>query len=284
MLSLFSYVKTNDDISGIFTSNTTALKRAGRTNYGPYPPPKVYGAIGEYKDDSNADPELSPYNDKTVRDGDQSSTGKYKGYDLYNDYSPPRYQPFANNYKGYPLNSGGFQPSNTDQMLQMMLAVKGAGVATKPEETGLLSKFTVDPNIASTAIIPLSIVAAAVAPVLVNLLMGSTSTPVISTTAGNRQARSYIVSHSLQSLIENMSSFARAMDKDECIQKTICKVACDQSAVPVPDYVKKVATTIAHLVGDDLLNNLQIKNLIDGIKNGNCSNVCNSSKVQSRYM
>ncbi|GFT13958.1 uncharacterized protein NPIL_191281 [Nephila pilipes] len=284
MLNLFTYVKTNDEISGIFTSNGTALRRAGRTNYGPYPPPKVYGAIGEYKDDSNADPELSLYNDKTVNDGDQSSTGKYKGYDLYNIYSPPSYQPFANNYKGYPLHSNGFQLSNTDQMLQMMLAVKGPGATTKPEETGLLSKFTVDPNIATAAIIPLSIVAAAVAPVLVNLLMGSTSAPVISTTAGNKEARRYIVSHSLASLIENMSSFSRAVDNDECIQKSICKIACDQSTITVPDYVKKGATALAHSFGDDLLNNLQIKNLIDGIKKGNCSNVCNSSKVRSRFM
>ncbi|GFY73031.1 uncharacterized protein TNIN_12931 [Trichonephila inaurata madagascariensis] len=277
LISISSFVNTNEEISRTFTSNVTRFHRVGRENYGPYSPPKVYGAIGEYKDDIKVDLNPSPFNGKPVPANDFSSSDKYKGDNKYDDYSIPSYSPFANNYKGYPLYSNGFLSPNTDPMLQMLMNIKSTGAFAKPEEAGLLSKFGVDPKIATTAIIPLSIVAAAVVPVLMNLIMGGASSPTISTTANKKEARSDIVSLNFENFMENMFSLARNMDNEECILKTICKVACGQSAIPVSDHVKEAASKISKMVQDDLLNKLQIKNLIDGVRQGNCSNVCTSS-------
>ncbi|GFX49313.1 uncharacterized protein TNCV_3334311 [Trichonephila clavipes] len=276
LISIVSFVNTNEEISRTFTSNVTRFHRVGRENYGPYSPPNVYGAIGEYKDDIKVDLSPIPYNDKPVPSNDFSSSDKYKG-NKYNDYSIPSYSPFANNYKGYPVYSNGFISPNTDPMLQMLMGIKSTGALAKPEETGLLSKFGVDPKIATTAIIPLSIVAAAVVPVLMNLIMGGASSPTISTTANKKEARSDIVSLNIEDFMENISSLARNMDSEECILKTICKVACGQSAIPVSDHVKEAASKISKLVQNDVLSKLQIKNLIDGVSQGNCSNVCISS-------
>ncbi|GFQ93269.1 uncharacterized protein TNCT_402441 [Trichonephila clavata] len=276
-LGIVTFVNTNEEISKTSTSNTTRFHRVGRENYGPFSPSKVYGAIGEYKDDVKLDLKPSPYNGKPVPVNDFPSSEKYKGDNKYNDYSIPSYPHFANNYKGYPMYSSGFPSANTDQMLQMLMNIKSTGELAKPVDTGLLSKFGVDPKIATTAIIPLSIVAAAVAPVLMNIIMGGTSSPTISTTANNKEARSDVISLNIENLMESMSSLARAMDSDECILKSICKVACGQSAIPVSDHVKEAASKIAKIVQDDFLRQLQIKNLIDGIRQGNCSNICTSS-------
>ncbi|GIX84006.1 uncharacterized protein CEXT_376311 [Caerostris extrusa] len=202
---------------------------------------------------------------------DYPSFNNYKGYEQYSNYGPPRYPSFAPNYyKGSPFYSpyfkgskpadSGMAPASPDQMMEMMMALNNMDESSKPEDTGLLSKLISDPkSAAAAAIIPLSIVAAAVVPVLMNYMMTGAAPQVVSTTANNKESRSLDSSNNLQVVMENIVRLARAIDSDECIQKTICKVANGNDSMPVSDYMKKAASTVAQMVKDDWVNNLGVK-------------------------
>ncbi|GBM01590.1 hypothetical protein AVEN_60011-1 [Araneus ventricosus] len=278
------------------STNSTRLGRTGRKNYGLYrpPPSRDYGDDGDDKVDSNDDTPSSPNTGNPPQGGDYPNFGNYKGYDQYFNYAPPRYPSFAPNYKGSPFYSpywkGGkpldsaMPSASPDQMMEMMMALSNMEDTTKPEDTGILSKLISDPKAAAAAaIIPLSIVAAAVVPVLMNYMMTGANQPqVISTTANNKEARSLDASNNFEMIMENISRFARAMDNDECVQKTICRIVRGDADVPVSDYMKKAASSLARMVKDDWMNNYGVKNLVDGIKQGNCNNVCNIVKGQSK--
>ncbi|GFT13956.1 uncharacterized protein NPIL_191271 [Nephila pilipes] len=258
-------------------SNTSKLQRTGRKNYGPFPPlpPRDYGAVGDDEDYSSDESESIPYNDKPQQGSMNPSYNKYKGYDQVSNYGPPSYPPFVNNYKGYPF--AGVPPMSPDQMLQMMMTFKRMKEIEGPEDTGIISKFFSDSKTAAAAFIPLSIAAAAFVPVLMNYLTGGSSTPMVSTIANSKQFRNLDVSNNLDALLESIISFSRAMDSDECIQKTICKAASAQYNVRVSEYVKKIASTVSQVFKDDYLSNFRIKHLLDAVKKGNCNNVCNDT-------
>ncbi|GFT67050.1 uncharacterized protein NPIL_302671, partial [Nephila pilipes] len=198
LLCIFVNVETNEEVSGKNTTNSTRLKRKGRENYGPYPPTKVNDNFGEYEEETFIHPEVITYNGKPSQGNDYFNSDQYKS-DPYSDYNSPSYPSLSNNYKGYPFYPSRYPSPNAQQALSMMALVNKKGATTKPEGTGLLSKFIADPNTAAAAIIPLSIAAAAVVPVLMNLIMGGTPTPMISTTANNK--RSVDVSRSVDDLM-----------------------------------------------------------------------------------
>ncbi|GIY82124.1 uncharacterized protein CDAR_506111 [Caerostris darwini] len=292
-LSILCYVVvSSEESSRTFTSNSTKVGRTGRKNYGFYrpQPPRDYGDDGDDKEDSTDEAQPGPSSGNPPQPSDYPSFNNYKGYEQYSNYGPPRYPSFAPNYyKGSPFYSpywkgskpadSGMAPASPDQMMEMMMALNNMDESSKPEDTGLLSKLISDPkSAAAAAIIPLSIVAAAVVPVLMNYMMTGAAPQVVSTTANNKESRSLDSSNNLQVVMENIASLARAIDSDECIQKTICRVANGNDSMPVSDYMKKAATTVAQIVKDDWVNNLGVKNLVDGVKQGNCDNVCNSSK------
>ncbi|GFU87265.1 uncharacterized protein TNCV_4134101 [Trichonephila clavipes] len=295
LLCILAYVFASEESSKPSSASSTGLRRTGRKNYGPYRPlpSKDYGDDGDDKDDSTDDSDQNP-NNKPPQGGDYPSFGNYKGYDQYSNYGPPpRYPSFANNYKGYQFYSPywkGSKPADTpappatpDQMMEMMMALSNMDDTSKPEDTGLFSKLISDPkSAAAAAIIPLSIVAAAVVPVLMNYMMTGTAQSVVSTTANNKEARSLDGSINLDVIMENIARLARAMDNDECIQKTICKVANGDADMPVSNYMKKAATMVARLAKDDWVDNVGVKNLVDGVKQGNCDNVCNSTKTVNK--
>ncbi|GFU59029.1 uncharacterized protein NPIL_459241 [Nephila pilipes] len=272
-----SYTVAWETSSNNVTSNISELQRTGRKNYGPFSPlpPRDYGAIGDDEDDSSDESEPLPYNDKPQQGSVNPSYNKYKGYDQFSNYGPPSYPPFVNNYKGYPF--AGVPPMSPDQMLQMMMALKSMKENEGPEDTGIISKLFSDSKTAAAAFIPLSIAAAAFVPVLMNYFTGGLSTPTVSTIANSKQFRNLDVSNNLDVLLESIISFSRAMDSDECIQKTICKAASAQYNLRVSEYVKKIASTIAQVVKDDYLINFRIKHLVDAVKQGNCNNVCNDT-------
>ncbi|KAF8763883.1 hypothetical protein HNY73_022017 [Argiope bruennichi] len=193
----------------------------------------------------------------------------------------PFYSPY---WKGGKPGDSAMPSGSPDQMMEMMMALSNMEDTKKPEDTGILSKFISDPkSAAAAAIIPLSIVAAAVVPVLMNYMMTGANQPqVIATTANNKEARSLDSSNNFEVIMENISRFARAMDNDECVQKTVCRIIKGDTDLPVSDYMKKAASSLARMVKDDWVNNYGVKNLVDGIKQGNCNNVCNNVKGHSR--
>ncbi|GFY73032.1 uncharacterized protein TNIN_12941 [Trichonephila inaurata madagascariensis] len=262
-----------------FLSNTTGLHRTGRKNYGLLPPlpPRDYGAVSDDEDDSSDDSEPIPYNDKPQQGNGYSHYNKYKGYDQFNHYAPPSYPPFVNNYKGSPYTE--IPPMSPDQMMQIMMVLNSMKETEEPEDSGILSKLVKDPKIAAAAFIPLSVAAAAFVPVLMNYLMGGSSTPIVSTVANSKQFRSLDVSSNLDGFFESVVAFSRGVGNDECIQKTICKAALGQSNVRMSELVKKIVSTVSQVVKDDWLNNFRMKHLIDAIKKGKCDNVCNNTGI-----
>ncbi|GFS60905.1 uncharacterized protein TNIN_71521 [Trichonephila inaurata madagascariensis] len=203
LISVFAFVEANEEVRETDTRNEVGLKREGRNNYDPYMPKKMYNNIGEYKEEFFADSEPSHFMDELQTQGsDPYGSNKYKDADRYKDYNPPRYPPFPNNYKGYPFYPNGHPSSSAEQVLHVMALVNKNKVTSKSEGSGLLSKLIAEPSIAAAVIIPLSFAAAAVVPAMMNLVMGGTSTPMISTIANNREARSIDISRHLISLIQ----------------------------------------------------------------------------------
>ncbi|GFY73029.1 uncharacterized protein TNIN_12911 [Trichonephila inaurata madagascariensis] len=263
--------------TGINVTNSTGLMRTGRKNYGLYPsvPLKHYGSIGEYKDDSDEDSEPSP--NESSQKGYDPNFNEYKVYHQYSNYGPLSYSPNNNgDFSSFP--SWG----TSNQKVQMMMALKNLADVEKPEETGIFSKLMSDPKIVAAAFIPLSIVAAAIVPVLINSLKGGNTTPMVSTTANSREFKRLDATKNFEMLVENMAMLARAVENDDCIQKTICRIARGESNIPMVNYVRNAASTVAHMIKDDWLDNLRIKILVDAVKDDNCENVCSSFMVTPR--
>ncbi|KAF8763904.1 hypothetical protein HNY73_022036 [Argiope bruennichi] len=276
-LSGFSFVVTSELISKNVTSVFTGIRRTGRKNYGLYQPQpsKDYGDTGDSNDSSYEDSGKGANGGKPLQGGDYPNFGDFKGYGQYSNYGPSNYPLFAPNYKGFQFPSwngnkpgdGSAAPVSPDQMMGMMMALSNMGDSSKPADTGLLTKLFSDPNgIAQAAIIPLSIVAAAFVPVLMNYIAASNAPQTVSTTANNKEARNFDVSRDLDIVMENIATFARTIERDGCIQKTVCRVATGVSNVPLSDYMKKAASKVSSLVKDDWADNLGVRNLIAAIR------------------
>ncbi|GFR15604.1 uncharacterized protein TNCT_238181 [Trichonephila clavata] len=260
----------------VLKNSTAKIIRIRRTGSYPFLPVRDYGAIGSDKDDSSDDSVPSSHKSKLQSGGDYPIFNEYKGNEQSNQYGFPSFPSFADN-KGSPFPAPSWL--NPDQMLQMMAAIKNTEDISKPEETGLFSKLITDPKIAAAAFIPLSIVAAAVVPVLMNYMMGNTATPTVSTTANNRESRSLDVSKNLEELVISMLRFSRAMENDECLQMTICKVVSDDASATKSEYARKVASAIVHLFKDDRLDDVEIKQIVDAARRGKCADVCKNSTI-----
>ncbi|GFV47077.1 uncharacterized protein TNCV_197721 [Trichonephila clavipes] len=260
-------------------NSSVKINRVRRTGFYPPQPIRDYGAIASDKDDSSDDSVPSSYKSKLQSGGDYPVFNEYKGNVQSNQFGFPGFPSFADN-KGSPFPAPSWL--NPDQMMQMMAAIKNTEDISKPEETGLFSKLITDPKIAAAAFIPLSIVAAAVVPVLMNYMMGNTATPTVSTTANNRESRSLDVSKNLDELVKSMIRFSRAMESDECIRMTICKVVSGDDSAPKSEYARKVASAIAHLFKDDRLDDLEIKQIVDAARKGKCADVCKNSTVKPK--
>ncbi|GFR01742.1 uncharacterized protein TNCT_302911 [Trichonephila clavata] len=258
-------------------TNNTGLKRTGRKNYGLHPsvPLKHYGSIGEYKDESEEDSETSPY--ESSQKDNYPNFNEYKEYEQNSNYRPLKISPNNNGYlSSYP--SWG----TSNQKMQMMMVLKNMVGAEKAEDTGIFSKLVSDPKVTAAALVPLSIAAVAIVPVLINSLMGGNSRPMVSTTANSREFKRLDATINFEMLVENMAMLDRAIDSDDCIQKTICRIARGESNIPIANYIMNAASTVAYMITDDWLDNLRIKILVDAVKNDNCENVCSSFEVTPR--
>ncbi|GFY16222.1 uncharacterized protein TNCV_2348671 [Trichonephila clavipes] len=111
--------------------------------------------------------------------------------------------------KGYPL----YVPAwiNPDQL---MTAIENMSNATKSLETGIFTKLIADPKFAASAFVTLSVVAAAIVPVLMNYVLGNTAPVSVSTTANNRGFRNFDASKNLDDIMENIANLTRAMDNN----------------------------------------------------------------------
>ncbi|GFS62033.1 uncharacterized protein NPIL_65591 [Nephila pilipes] len=210
LLDVLVIVLASDEISKNSSVKTTEVHGTERKNNSPYLPLSLQnpGAIGANKDDSTQDSWPSSYKNKPQSAGDYPIFNEYSGNSQFNHLQnfPSNSPPF----KGYPFPIPSWV--SPDQMMQMTAAIKNMSDATKTEVNGLFSKLITDPIIAAVAFIPLSIVAAAIVPVLMNYMTGNAAPPMVSTTANNRGFRSFHESRNLEEIMENLARLARAMD------------------------------------------------------------------------
>ncbi|GFU59033.1 uncharacterized protein NPIL_459261 [Nephila pilipes] len=276
-LNILFNALASDEASKTSNTETIKLLQTDRKNDStdlPLPP-RDYGDIGDKRSQSTHDSESVSYKSKPQSGGDYPIFNEYTGNGQLNNYGLPNFPSITSDIKGYPFSAPSW--ITPDHMMQMMAAIKNVSGTAKPAETGLFSKLITDPKIAAAAFLPLSIVAAAIVPVLMNYAMGNSSLPTVSTTANNRGFRSLDVPKNLDDILESMSRFALAMEGDECIQMTICRMLTGEAVSPHSDYAKKVALTLTQLIGDDGSNKLGIREIINGVDKNNCSNVCKPS-------
>ncbi|GFY79700.1 uncharacterized protein TNIN_1701 [Trichonephila inaurata madagascariensis] len=203
LIVLYNVLASNDSSRDSF--KTIEARSVVRKNETPQSP-RHYGNIG-IKNDSPNDPE------STLKKSRSQSVGDYP---LFNEYTDHLLNYGISSISSNPLDTEGYPlyvPSwiNPDQL---MAAIKNMSNATKSLENGLFTKLITNPKIAAAAFVPLSIVAAAIVPVLMNYVLGSTAPLTVSTTANNKGFRSFDASKNLDDIMETIANLTRAMDNN----------------------------------------------------------------------
>lgn len=265
---------------GSFDKHVTKVnddkQRSSRKYDVPYRYPGKYGDDRDEHDDDDSSFDsrvaVPPEDDKTP------SYSNVKGFDFGSSYPPF--------YKGYPLNpywkgkgnsddDNNMPPMNPMKMMEMMMMMKTMqDLQDSTKDEGSLSKFISDSkSFFMAAIVPLSIIFAAVVPVLINYMMTGSSLPVIQTTAATKEGRSIVDANVLGDILQKFEEISRNIETDECAEKTLCKVVYNDSSL-LKGHIRKVASTVANLVKDEWIKDFKIKSFVRGLTEGNCDNVC----------
>lgn len=260
-------------------------QRSSRKYDVPYRYPGKYGDDRDEPDDdddSNFDSRVAvpPEDDKTP------SYSNVKGFDFGTSYPPY--------YKGYPLNpywkgkgdsgdGNNMPPMNPIKMMEMMMMMKTMqDIQDSPKDEGSLTKFLSDSkSFLMAAIVPLSIIFAAVVPVLINYMMTGSSLPLIQTTAATKEGRSIVDANILEDILQKFEEISRSIETDECAEKTLCKVVYNDSSA-LKGHIRKIASTVAYLVKDEWLKDFKIKSFVRGLTEGNCDDVCKKTVLTPR--
>lgn len=264
------------------------LSRSGRKYDTYYRPPANFGDESDDADDTEDDD--MPVTPAPPSVKKNHGYGNYKGF----DYKPN----ISQFYKGYPFNpywkgmqkgkgnAGDSGESDTPvvspvKMMEMMMmvdAMKTLQDSEKDENKGLFPSLSPEiKQLLIASVIPLSIVIAAVVPVLVNYMMTGASLQLISTTASNKDGRSVDNANILDNILKNFEEIARSVGTDDCLQKTLCEVASRNSSTGFSEHMRKAASAVSGFVNTDWVKDVRIKNFVSGLKEGNCENVCTSS-------
>ncbi|KAG8198934.1 hypothetical protein JTE90_015141 [Oedothorax gibbosus] len=179
---------------------------------------------------------------------------------------PPPYD-FEEYY--LPADSWKGDPWTPDKMATMMMMMN----QMKPKQS-LLSGIFKDPLAAlMVAILPISLILAAVLPSFANMMMNG-GIPTITTTATGGKARG---SEDFLSspVVRAISTFgARALDNPGCMQRVFCQMTksagdSDSSA----GAFRKAMHKVLRLVGEEHLEQFGIKDLVDSMLDGNCEKI-----------
>lgn len=253
---------------------------SGFGEYGPYYNPDDSGEIAEppVYSDAGQRPE-APRPERKSND----LKGITKYYDenaFYTPYSPVPYKGYPYYGKGSTYPSGPPLSMTPEQMVEMMNAVDLMKDSQK--EQGFLSKILADPkSILVAAIIPVSIMLASFIPLLVNYFMNGTSDPsVLSTVASSKLARSLSDFDNLHLLLKSLDKYERKLQDYECFEEGVCHIITDQSAIGDDDYIKTAVKALAKFVKAEWIGHPRIANALSAIKQKNCSNVCDKTKMK----
>lgn len=258
--------------------NTHALKvedklRTNRKYDFPYP-----GKFGEDNDESENSDLSSVSRVAIPREDDKSPHySNIKDFDYGLSYPPFN--------KGYPFKSyskgkgetGDMPPMNPIKMMEMMMMMKTMqDLQESPKDEGLLSKFVDESkSFLMAAIVPLSIILAAIVPIFMNYIMTGSNLPLIQTTASNKLGRSIVDANILEDILQKFEAVSRHIETDECPEKTLCKVVLRDSSL-LNDHIKNLASKVANLVKDEWIKNLKVKKFVHGLGEGNCESICSS--------
>ncbi|GFQ82212.1 uncharacterized protein TNCT_328571 [Trichonephila clavata] len=195
-------------------------------------------------------------------------------------YTLPKAGPPPSAWKGV---SGDDLPAPWMFPSDMVALMNAAAVEEKP--TGLLAKLKSEPIVVLlAAVVPLSLLLAAVLPSLIKTIMaGSMTTPPATTTATGNEGRkhrgddpSYIAS--VLKAIENVSILNG--QEDLCLQKVVCQVVKGIEGTKYRSVQENVFEMLP-LVPEVWLEKFGLKEVKEVLKNGSCESVKCSKKAKS---
>lgn len=208
------------------------------------------------------------------------------------NYKKGYYLPyFPTVYKGYPYYSKGIKQNSPapsmkpDQMMEvmnMMNAMMSIEKETSDNEVGFFEKlFSDHKTILVAAIIPVSIMLASFIPLLINYFTTGASLPsVLTSVAGSKMGRNLADPENFHILLENIVKYGKKFESGECIEQSVCVFVTSNSGTD--DNLKKVIKAIANIMKKEWLGYSGIANVVSAVKNGNCSNLCEKSKMTKR--
>lgn len=158
-----------------------------------------------------------------------------------------------------------------------ILLLKNA-VADMNKPTTFLDKITSDPALfLVAAVIPLSLLLAAVLPVFMNSFTHTGSMPTITTTAtGPSKSRSndLDIMPYLTPVMEAIGTFGiRSISNPDCMQRIFCQVAQEKVDSNELKYLKKAANVAKYLSVGTWLENLGVNDIVDSLSSGRCENI-----------
>lgn len=298
LLILF-YIFTG--LNGNLISSSPEVKHRSSRKYDAfYEPQNSYGDDGsdethKIEDDSrDTDSNVSRYppteqvpdvypNSKFYNYG-QKYASFNKGYTFVPYWKGSQKDIAENGEMDYHENVPSMYPYKMMEMLMTMDAMDKLQESTqKNDNSGFLSKFVSDTkSFVMAAIVPLSIMLAAIIPVLVNYTMTGVSLPLVSAVANNKNGRNADTSNILDEILWNFEEITRSVDTDSCIQKTLCEVAFRNSSSPGAQYIRKSAVVLSHLIKQEWIKSDSMKSLMNALKQGNCNDVCENLVLNPR--
>lgn len=190
----------------------------------------------------------------------------------YNEYYIP-----MDAWKGDP-----WMPDQNPMTMMMMM-----NQMHKPKMGGFLSKIFQDPlTLVIAALVPLSILLAAVLPTLMNMMMNGGLPTVTTTATGNTAAgRNLEGIEFLSPVFQTISTFgARSFENPDCMQRIFCQVTKGPAMNGTDSRsFQKALYSASKFIDSHWLETLGVKTLFDSMKDGDCTKIpCSAHSFSTR--
>lgn len=277
VILFFLFISLSSSHGKNFTSKTTPRK-SPRKYYDEFKDFRTY-----YKSDDNV--KLDKPNFTHVGSTEDFNEPEIKPYVPYenfkrnekkNYYNPSTY---PSTWKGTSfLNSNQvINKVNPDEMMAMMNTLKMMQ-NSKESNIGFFGKLLSDPkSILIVTFLPVSIILASFIPLLMNYFMSKATLPtVLSTVANSKLGRSLNNAEVFDSILRNIEKYREnLLQSDGCIEDIVCNFVVDNLDDDNDTYYFTKATNIVtNLIKKEWLQHSRISNVLSGIKQRNCLNMC----------
>lgn len=206
-------------------------------------------------------------------------SGTNTNWNVWKDAGPPKQPPPMKaappppDFEEYyiPADSWKGDPWTPDKMATMMMMMN----QMKPKQSLLSGLFKEPFAILMAAILPLSLILAAVLPTFANMMMNG-GIPTITTTATGGKARGLEDDVFSSPVMKALRTFgARALDNPGCMQRIFCQVTKGSEDGSSTDEraFQKAMHKVSTFVGEEHLKRFGVKDLFESMSDGNCEKI-----------